>query len=165
MALLNENRNRVPQVAVLPVTGDNNGIRGQMRMVDGATDGVIAVCTVGDDVVSRIAATITLNTDLILTAVVPGSTGNDITLEVVDVVSTVGAVVTEGATPNNIVVTLDAANVANTNQTIIDAINASAFAKKLVVASGAGTTDAIAIAETNLAAGASSAVWLGLLAL
>ena len=48
MALFNENRNRIPQVEALPVTGDDGGIRGQMRMLDvGGTD--IAVCTVSDE--------------------------------------------------------------------------------------------------------------------
>ena len=164
MALLNENRNRVPQVATLPVTGDIGGIRGQMRMEEDVAGGVIAVCVVSDDIVSRVNATVTVNTDLTLTAVDAGIAGNAITIAVVDVVSTVGAVVAEGATATDIIVTLDAADAANTNQTIIDAINASEFASKLVVASGAGVTDAVAVAETPLATGDSSAVWFTLTA-
>ena len=150
MALLNEKRNRIPLVATLPVDGDDNGIRGQMRMAANASDGVIEVCTVSDqDVQSVLSVDTTASGTMDYTSVGIGDASEDITIthavggSAVPVVTVVGSAIT---------VTGD--DGVTTAAQIITAIEGSAAASALVtVVSNSGTTiEAASVA--NMAGGA-----------
>ncbi len=167
MALLNENRNRIPLIAVAPVDG-TPGIRGQMRMIETAGDTTMHVCTVTDEVVvSTGALTIGAgtNTDVVYTAVAVGNSGNLITAEHVDSVNNLEplAVVVVG---NAITVTLEtdvSSVVVSTAGEVAVAIlaNINASALVTVVASGDGLGVASVASVANLVGGglAANSIW------
>lgn len=146
MALLNENRNRIPQTEVLPVTGDDGGLRGQMRMLD-TTGSDIAVCTVSDeDTFSELTVPMAAGSVLYLSVPI-GDAGAAITVEhAVGGNNTPDVTVTD----NQILVTGDAAT---TGAQVVTAIENNAAASALVIATDSGSTTLVVAAEAQLVGG------------
>ena len=147
MALFNENRMRVPQVATLPSNGDDGGIRGQMRMIDTEGDVSILVCTTSDGGLPS-ALVVTAGTgNFTYTSVALGDDGALVSIEHVVSAAVTPAEVT--VTGNAIVVTADAA----AHATVVASIEASAEASALVtVVDNASSAFAVA-AAANLTGG------------
>jgi len=147
MALLNENRSRIPQVAVLPVTGDDGGIRGQMRMLDTAETGVVSLCAIGDEDIFPEASLALAVGSITYVAVATGTTGEAVTIThatggvAVPVVTVVGTAIT---------VTGDATTTA---AQIVTAITDSPEASALVSAVNVGGTTLTAVGPTSLTGG------------
>ncbi len=150
MTLLSENRNRLPLVATLPVTGEDGGIRGQQRMTTDETDvtGVqVATCTVSDGGIPSTLAVAMATGTMTYTSVAIGDPSALVSVEhavggvPVPVVTVVG---------NAIVVTGD---ITTTAAQILSAIAGSVAASALVtVANNAGDT-LVAVATANLTGG------------
>jgi len=133
MALFNENRNRIPQVEALPVTGDDGGIRGQMRMLDvGGTD--IAVCTVSDEDTFSELTVSTSGGDVGYLSIAVGDAGASVTVTHDDTGVTVPVI----TVVNTDIVVLG--NTSTTSTQIVTAIEASAEASALVTAIDNGGT-------------------------
>ena len=152
MALLNEKRNRIPLVAVLPLTGADNSIRGQLRMSDVNGETTINVCTTGGGVLASTLSHVFAAADSVTyTSVAVGDAGALVSVE--HKIGGTGAAPTVTVVGYAIVVTGDAA--ATTNNDIVTAIEASAAASALVTVAAVGVIgDFIAVdAATNLTGG------------
>ena len=134
MALLNENRVRVPLVDVLPVDSDDGGIRGQMRMSKTEADATIEVCTTSD---GGLPSTLTVTGsvgDAVYTSV---ALGDDSAL--ISVQHAVGGVDVPVVTVDGYAI-LVTGTTSTTNAQIKTAIDGSAAAAALVtVVASAGT--------------------------
>ena len=164
MALLNENRNRVPLITTAPATNVNGGIRGQMRLIETGGNATLYVClTTGDDEVR--AEMVTPDKRLRYRAAVgTGATGNSTTVTTtVAANSTLGVSVTGSA----VTVTLDGDANGDPLSTILDVItlvnndaSASALVEAEAVSSEFEAYGAVAFPTQSLAGGVDgTAVW------
>lgn len=85
MALLNENRNRIPLVPAAPLNSQTGAERGQLRMVETEADTTVYVCTTS----SLLAAELTVgstpaNSDVTFVANEKGLSGNSLAVEFID---------------------------------------------------------------------------------
>lgn len=141
---MNDKRLRIPQVASLPTSGDDDSIRGQMRMSDVAGETTIMVCTTGDN---QSVSTATI-LGVVYTSVASGDAGEDVSVEYV-----VGGIAAPAITVVDSAITVTA-TVAATGITISDAIEASAEASALVTVSAGDSTILAAVSQTYLSGGA-----------
>lgn len=156
MALLNEKRNRIPLVAVLPDDGDDNGIRGQMRMAADAVDGVVQVCVRSDEHTAS-ALTIGAGTAAVTyTSIAIGDEGELVNVTHIDPGgdAPLSVVVVGFAITVNLEYATGA--VVSTAREVRDAVIASTDAAALVVATddGTGAGTAVAAVTANLSGGA-----------
>ena len=156
MALLNEKRNRIPLVAVLPVSGDDDSIRGQMRMTADGTTADAVLCLRTDSGDTKSVVTIGAGDAAVtFTSKLAGVLGNAITVAFTD--NGDGGIAVASATGTAITVTGDITTTptADANE-VVAAILADADSLALVSAvAGGDGTGAIAITgATNLADGA-----------
>ena len=138
MAILNENRNRIPLVEVLPVDGDDEGIRGQLRMNEVNGDTTIAICITGDeDAVSTLTVDpgVNGNDAVIYTSIPVGAEGTAITIEhLLDSGAELITVIGSAITVHGII-----GGATTTATQVADAINLHAEASLLVSAVAEGT--------------------------
>lgn len=146
MALLNENRNRIPLTAGTPGTGAAAGIRGQMRMTETEGDANLYVCTHNGPAYP--VASVTIGS-VIYSALENSTAGNSITVEYADGGAGTGIVIS--VTGTDILATVDAA--ATTDAQIAYAINTDDDAKALVDATDGDATITGVQVPTNLAGG------------
>ncbi len=124
----------------------------------GAAAGAISNVVVTTSSVQGATATITIDTDIVITANQQGAAGNDITIKLVNAGNDqeLGVTVTGNAITVNLA-TDGVGAVTTLRDQVVAAINADDAAKALVTASGGSATAAAAVGPTNLANGADEA--------